>query len=241
MLLLERGFGDKMAKSQKHIFWQALLVTILIFSIGIIMGVVLENWRTSQIDFLAQKSEIDLLDIRLQSEVYSGESFNCESAIKENLNFADRIFEEAKILERYEKASRLTEDLIIQHKKYDILRATLLMNSIKIKEKCITDYHDVVYFYEYDEPSIEIKSKQSALSKLLLDLKEKRGDNILLIPMAGDNDLSSINLILDWYGVSPDELPIIVIDNSIKIKDIVKIEELEQIIDSGNSDNVIKL
>ena len=53
--------------SQKSTFWQALIITVLIFGVGVFLGVVLENWRTSKISDLYQKSELDLLDIKLQS------------------------------------------------------------------------------------------------------------------------------------------------------------------------------
>jgi len=96
-----------MFQSQKHVFWQALLITILIFSIGIVLGIVLENWRTSKISTLAENSQLDFLDIKLQSEIYSSDEFNCQVAVNENFKFAEQIYEEAKILDRYESASRL--------------------------------------------------------------------------------------------------------------------------------------
>lgn len=215
-----------MFHSQKHVFWQALLVTILIFSLGIISGVVLENWRTSKIDFLFQKSEMDLLDIKLQSEIYSRKDFNCETAINENLKFADRIFNEAKLLDRYETATRLTENIIVQHKKYDILRAMLLLNSIKIKERCNASYYEVVYFYNFDEKNLNKKAKQNVFSKLLEEVKNRKGADVLLIPIAGNIEASSIALLMDRYKVSKADLPIILINQNIKITEIENIEEL---------------
>ncbi len=215
-----------MFQSQKHAFWQALLITVLIFSIGIITGVILENWRTSKINDLYKKSEIDLLDIKLQAEIYSSGNFNCEEAIKENVKFADKIFEEAKILDRYETASRLTESIVFEHKKYDLLRTMLFLNSIEIKEKCNNSYYEVVYFYKYNEPNYDIKAKQNVFSKLLKDLKEIKGGNVLLIPIAGNNDISAVNLLLEEYEVSEEEMPVILINRKTKVKDVLTIEEL---------------
>lgn len=215
-----------MLTSQKNVFWQALLITIFIFSIGIIIGIILENWRTSQIQELYKNSEIDLLDIKLQSEYYSLGDFDCENAIKQNINFADRIFEEARILERYESASRLTDELILQHKKYDLLRTILLLNSIKIKDKCDNNYYEVVYFYDFNDATFEIKAKQNIFSKLLKDLKEIKGESILLIPIAADNDISAVDLILNENNIKENELPIILINRKDKINEIQTIEEL---------------
>jgi len=228
-----------MLKSQKHVFWQALLVTVLIFSIGIILGVILENLRTSKIDTLAELSQIDILDIRLQSEIYSTENFNCKAAINENINFAEKIFEEAKILDRYERASRLTEDIRIQHKKYDILRAMLLINSIKIRETCNNTYNEIVYFYKYNDNNLDTKAKQNVFSKLLIQIKEEKGDAVLLIPIAADNEISSINLILDGYGISKDQLPMILINGEIKITEIQTSKDILKHLE--NQDNIIRL
>ena len=217
-----------MVKTKKHVFWQALIVTTIIFTSGVFLGFVLENLRTSNIDFLAQQSEIDLLDIKIQNDIYSKEIFNCEVAIKENLDFAEKVYEEAKILDRYDKASRLTENLKIQHKKYDLLRVILLLNSIEIKEKCNTSYYDVVYFYDYIESPLDIRAKQSVFSKLLNQLKQDKGVEILLIPMATDNDISSINLIMNNYNISEEEIPVILINEKIKITELQDIEQLKK-------------
>jgi hypothetical protein len=57
-----------------------ILQTIIIFGLGIIAGFVLENWRNNNAEELFRNSEIGLLDVRLQSDIYSQGKFNCESA-----------------------------------------------------------------------------------------------------------------------------------------------------------------
>lgn len=212
--------------SQKSAFWQAFIITIIIFGVGVGFGVVLEDWRTNEIANLYQESELDLLDIKLQSEIYSLGEFDCDKAVEENLKFADKIFEEAKKLDRYEQASRLTNDLKIQHKRYDLLRTNLLLNSIKVQEKCKEDYYEVVYFYQYEEPSYDIKAKQAVFSKILTELKEEKGYEILLIPIAGDNDITAVNILLDEYDI--ETLPTIMINRKDKITEIQTSEELSK-------------
>jgi len=219
-----------MFKSQKNVFWEALLVAILIFGIGILAGFVLENWRTGSIDLLSQKAELDLLDIKIQNDIFSFGEFNCEKAVIENLKFADRIFEESKILDRYERASRISEDIKVQHMKYDLLRTLLLMNSKIIKKQCNATYIEVVYFYLYDNEDVDIKAKQSVFSRSLAELKERKGSEVLLIPIAANIGASSISLLLDKYGISEVDLPIILINEDIKINEITSVEELENIL-----------
>lgn len=217
-----------MFSSQKNVFWQALLVTLLIFGIGIVSGILLENWRVGKVDSLYQNSELSLLDIRLQTDIYSRGNFDCDVASKEIINFANRVYEEASVLERYETASRLTDDLIMQHKKYDILRSMLLLDSIKIREKCNSPYYEVVYFYKYNDPSLDVKAKQNVFSKMLKEIKDKKGDEVLLIPIAGNMNISSVNLILSSYDLSENDLPVILIDGKTKIQEIENVQELEK-------------
>jgi hypothetical protein len=235
-----------MLTSQKNVFWQALLVTLLIFGIGIVFGIILENWRVGKVDEMYQKSELDLLDIKLQTEIYSMGDFDCESAVKENFLFAERIYEEAKQLERYESASSLGESLITRHRKYDILRVNLFLNSLRIKDKCGQVYHDVLYIYKYNNQTLDDKAKQNVFSKLLTELKQNSGSDILLIPFAGDNNVVSVNLLMDKYGVSKEQLPIIIIDEKIKITELETVEELQKSLESSNkniknSSSIIRL
>ncbi len=215
-------------KSQKHVFWEAFLVTILIFAIGVIAGVIFENWRANKIDYLYKESEITLSDIRAQGEIASSLPLDCGEAISQNIAFADRIFKEAELLSRYEGAQTLTEQINLEHKKYDILRALLWSNSIALKKKCKADFHTVVYIYDYNEPSMDTKAKQGVFSRILAELKEDKGQEIVLIPFAGDNNLSSVSLMMGLYNVSESELPVILIDEKTKINELGTVEEVEK-------------
>ena len=215
-----------MFKNQKHAFWQALLLTLAVFTLGILMGIILENWRTNSVDELYEKSELDLLDIRLQNDLYAGGNFNCDFAVQKNIDFANRIYEEAKLLDRYESASRLTDKIVLEHKKYDLLRTMLFINSLEIKEKCNSTYTNVVYFYSYEDERLDVKARQNVFSKLLIQLKERKGDEVLLIPIAGNLDSTSIQIILDRYDITQEDLPLILINEEIKITELENIDDL---------------
>jgi len=213
-------------KKQKYVFLQTLLVSALIFSFGMLIGVLVEDIRTIKVDDLYLESQIELTDLRLESEILSNLNFNCEAAIKENINFADRIYEEARSLEKYDESSKVSDKLKVAHKRYDILRTTLWYNSIKIKEKCPEKFHTVVYFYDYIDTEIPQKSKQNVISKVLSELKQKQGADIILIPIATDLDIYSLNLIMNSYNIT--EFPTILIDEKYKITEISTVQELEK-------------
>lgn len=219
----------KILRSEKHIFWEALIITIAIFGAGIVAGILLENYRSSKIDYLYKQSEITLLDIKALGEITSSLNLDCEESIEQNRIFADRIFKEAETLARYEGAQNLKEDLDIEHKKYDILRALLWKNSIELRKKCKADFHTVVYLYKYNQPTMDTKAKQGVFSRILSQLKEEKGNQIVLIPLAGDNNLSSVTLMMNTYNLSEKELPIVLIDEKIKVKEITSVEDISNL------------
>ncbi len=218
-----------MLKSQKHVFWEAFFVTILIFGIGIFLGVILENWRAGKVSDMYLKSEITLLDVKVQTQILNLEDVNCEDAIRKNIEFGDKIYEDAKILERYENANRLTDYIVNEHKRYDLLRTLFWINSIKIKEKCGNEsFHTVVYLYDYQTEDLEQKSKQSVFSNFLGELKEEYGNQIILIPIARNMDLFSVELLTNNYGITGTS---IIFDESIVITELSELESIEDYLD----------
>lgn len=221
------GEQDKMFKSQKYVFLNALILTVFIFAVGVAIGYWFESLRVDKVNILYLNAELSMLDMRVVSDLFAG-NVNCENAIKENINFGDKIYSEARMLERYENAQRLSEILKIQHYKYDLLRVMFFRNSITIKERCNESFHTVVYLYQYNEPSLELKNRQAVFSNMLLRVKEKRGSNIVLIPIAGDLNFSSVSLIIREYNIT--KLPTILIDEKTKITEIMTAEEVNSLI-----------
>jgi hypothetical protein len=218
-----------MIKNQKYIFLYALIATLIVFNVGIFMGYLMETSRVDKINDLALKVELQLLDQTAQRDAMKLLDLDCELLIEGNIKFGDKIFEQALEIEKYEKANQINEEITFQHKRFDLLRTLFWMNSVEIKQKCKSDYHNIIYFYDYDNPSIEQNSKQRFFSNLLGEVKELQGNNIMLIPLAADNDISSINLLLKQYNIT--ELPTILIDEKVKLTEINSISEVEKYLD----------
>jgi len=186
----------------------------------------LESSRINKINDWAFQAEMEILDQKIQENALDIIDFDCEILVQNNIDFADRIFEEAQKIDNYEKANRINQDIIFQHKRYDLLRTLFWINSIKIKEKCNSDYHTIVYLYQYNEPTFDQKAKQRVFSKLLTEIKVAKGRDVMLIPIAADNGLPSINLLVEAYGV--DVLPTILIDEDIILSELSSAEEIEK-------------
>ncbi len=199
----------------RNIFWEALIVAILLFASGIFLGYLLELNRVDKIITLYQDSELNLLDIRVQSDMLSFDNLDCDSAVRQLILFADKIYEDARTLERYEGSSELSKGIIFQHKRYDLLRTILWVNSIQLKERCGKKFNTIVYFYEYQSEDVDIKNLQSVFANKLGEVKRELGDKVILIPIAGNLEISSINYLKKLYNISL--MPAILIDESIKI------------------------
>ena len=118
-----------MLKSRKHVFWEALIVTILIFLVGIFFGMLIETRNSNKINNLYLRSEISLTDAMATLRLTEISEPDCESLKTNNINFANQIYDEAKLLEKYETSGKLTEGMKLLHKKYDLLRTILWMNN----------------------------------------------------------------------------------------------------------------
>jgi len=210
--------------NQKHVFWEALILAAFIFASGILVGYFIELNRTSQIITSYQQAEINLLDVQIQQEIFSLGEFNCKTAIEETIDFADHIYREAQLLEKYEESSRLSDGILYQHQKYALLRTVLFTNVLKLNEKCSNVPDSVIYFYEFNSKEVNIESKQEAFSRYLIELKQEYGNEVILIPIAGSLDVNSIELLKSNYNI--EELPSILVNEG---NLITEIEDLETI------------
>jgi hypothetical protein len=221
-------------KNRKHAFWQALVFAVVVFAVGLIMGFFLENNRANKIQFTLLNSEINILDDDLRNRIVSDFNISCDLALKSTFDFADKIYLEAGKLEQYDAASKFGDGLLILHKRYDLLRTLLWTEAIDLRKKCENDFHTVVYLYKYESEEINIDSMQLYYSRLLLDLKQKYPQEIILIPIAANTGLASVDLILENYGIS--EFPVVIIDENKIIDELVTFEEIEKVVFEDNND-----
>ncbi len=214
-----------MLKSRKHVFWEALLITIVIFFLGLLIGVAYEGSRLNRVNEYYTLSEISLMDVLALNDVLELSEVSCDNFIQSNLDFADKIYEEARLLEKYEDAGRITDSLKLAHKKYDLMRTYLWMNTIKTSDKCEDSPDIVVFLYEFETRDLAKKATQNVWGKILFDLKQEVGNEIILIPIAADSNLDCLNTLLRTFDIS--DYPIVIINNKHIISEITSVEDLK--------------
>ena len=196
-------------KSKKHVFWEALVITIAIFLIGLFIGMLIETGNSNKISNLYLRSEIGLVDGTATLQISEDSNISCESIMESNINFANKIYDEAKLLEEYDASGKLSDNIKLLHKKYDLLRTLLWISNQNTLKKC-DNFDLIVYLYEYETEDTTRKATQKVWSRLLLDVKLEN-ENMLLIPIAADQELSSLDLLMNKYNIT--QFPAVVLNN----------------------------
>lgn len=209
----------------KHVFWQALVVASIIFWMGILIGVYFEKSRVENINKFYSDSETNILDFGLASEIIYNSNLSCNIINQKSVFFADQIYFQARELEKYDESNKLTAELISLHRKYDFLRTMLWRDIVENKKRC-KETNTLVYLYQYDQPSLTTRAVQQTMSNSLIDLKKKYGEKIILIPIAVDTNVESLNIMRTLYGL--DNYPVIFMNEKYKFETIESLETIEK-------------
>lgn len=218
-----------MLGNSKNVFWEALLLTGIVFFFGLLLGATFEGNRLDKINEYYAQSEISLMDVFALNNLFDLGNFSCEELISFNVEFANKVYEEASFLEKYDDSAKITDNLKITHKKYDVLRTFLWINSIKIMKECKKDFSLIVYLYEYEPEDLTKKATQNVWAKILFDLKQDKGDEIILIPIAVDTNLTSLNSLIKKFEIS--DFPAVIINNEYVIEQLSSVEDLKKYLD----------
>ncbi len=215
-----------MVKNKKRVFLEALLLTLLVFLIGILVGILFEEKRVDVVQEYYAETEIDMLDIYALSNLVETGNVGCDALWEANRQLADKIYEEAKLLEKYEDAGRISDDMRILHRKYDVLRTLLWENVIETKKVCPGEVSSVVYLYNYNPEDLTENAKQNVWAKILMELKQEKGNEIILIPIAVNSDLISLESLIESYEI--EEYPVLIINEETVVNEMTSLEDLKQ-------------
>jgi len=214
-------------KSRKHVFWEALVITVTVFVLGVLLGIAYEGNRADDINRFVYDSEFNLMDLFIMNNLIDLESIDCRTMIDSNIEFADKIFEEAKQVDLLESSGRITEQTKLAHRRYDLFRTFLWINTIKILDSCPEEnISSVIYLYELETEDLAQKANQNVWSKLLGDLKEKKGSGIILIPIAADANITSLDSLKDKLNIK--SYPVIVINEEHVVSQLTSVKDLEK-------------
>jgi len=201
------------------VFWKALVLTAIVFILGVLLGYFLEKNRIDNFREEFSNIEAQWADARLLSRYFSEISPElCDEAIKQNLIFADKIYREGLKLDNYDSAAPLTEkEIEFERKRYALFKSEFLLNSISLKERCNANYVNLIYFFTAN-PTADEGAKQAVQSKILEEIKNEYGSELMLIPLPIDLDIFVINILKNTHNIK--EAPTILINENIKLEGV---------------------
>lgn len=218
-----------MRGKMKSALLKTLALTVLIFAIGLSIGVLLDNLRLQEVK--DRTTEIDNLwnDARLlQSYIQRFSDGNstsyCDFLLEENLKAGDEIYKEGTMIEEYEKTNRFTPTFELEKERYALLDLQFWLNSIDLKKVCNATYSTVIYFYSQYNKTVE----QGFQDSVLWNLKQKCGSEIVYITFPFDMGIITIDVIKNIYNIS--KIPAILINESLVIYSPTSMRELEKYI-----------
>jgi len=211
--------------NKKNVFWEAFLIAAVIFILGLLIGIFVESDRLQQVNDYYSQAQVSLIDsLAMSNSINSAQE--CSNLINSSINFADNIYSQALLLEKYEASGKITDMMKTAHAEYDLLRTILWQNLITIKSKCPNKFNFVIYLYNYNPTDLGQKAVQNAWSNVLFDLKQKEGNNLILVPIAVNSNLSSLNLLTNNFNIK--NYPAVIINNNKTIYSLQSVSDIEK-------------
>ncbi len=213
-----------MVKYSYDAFWKAFIFSTIIFIFGLNMGSFIENSTLDKLEKNVINSEVELYDSNIRSNVLEYYNISCEKSIENTFEIADKIYEEVKLLEELDKSSTIVEGFDEVHKRYDLLRTQLWLDATNLKNNCQDNFNLIVYIYEYNSKKPQVISIQNLYESVTSEIKLDYDSEVLLIPIANNMDLNSLELLLENYNIVNQTS--IIINNKYVIKGATNYSEI---------------
>lgn len=210
---------DRRLYLKKHV--AALIITLLIFTIGILIGLKISDSRITTITNAARLQRAQFESLQLQyAYLNAAENTTCivfRSTLDQNVYD----LENARLkLESYLKETE-DEEFLIAKREYMIteLRYWILAN--QAKKICKEDTVSILFFYKKEE----ICSDCSTQGTILTYLKERFKDRLLIFSLDIDTNEPMINILKNTFNIT--QAPSVVIEERLFEGLTVK-EEIQQ-------------
>lgn len=188
-------------------YFLAFVLTVAVFSMGVILGVILENARLADTKQITLNEKVNLQSLQLQQKYIESGIGDCNALneiLEANINELAR---KMGIILDYEKRAFLNEEEFnLQLRDYFLMEIQFLLVSQEIDKKCEKDNVKILYFY--DENTFDTQGKVLDYLRKLFDGK------VLVFSFNSDFDEEPmIRTLLASYGIS--KYPSVVVENRV--------------------------
>jgi len=202
---------------------RSLILTLVVFSAGVFLGIWLEDMRINHIKNRLLEVEVNWNDVRMQSSLMET---SCPIALDVNKEFGEKLLKEGEEIERYEKANVMSQEIITQKKKYALLQIQYWLNTVKLRERCNASINTVLYFYSQFDPNVRLQ--QNIQSRVLVDLIHDCKGKLITFPLPIDLDIASVEILKRRFNVT--KAPSLVINETVVLEGLQSRQTLEKYI-----------
>ncbi|NQV08350.1 hypothetical protein HQ529_00695 [Candidatus Woesearchaeota archaeon] len=209
----------------------AAIFTVLIFSLGLAMGIILDYERLRWIEQITKTYDVDFRGLQFQVLYLNSlekDNASCDVLYATLESAIADLGDSLETIQEYEKQSKGKQndfDIITRRYLLDNLRYWLLVR--ETKDLCGFDAVEILYFHSLDD--CDTCPNQGVV---LSYFKKKLGDKLLVFPVNVDigEDEPSIGMIKRKYDVK--KLPTLIIEDK-KYEGVIERNELNKVICQG--------
>lgn len=203
----------------------ALIITLVVFVIGILIGLKVSDLRVGYVEDISRVQKIDLESLQLQYLFLNTQKNKNESCIvlQKTLDQSLHDLENARLkIENYIQNLQ-REDFILTKKEYMLNEIRYWLLAQQMKQECGADIVSILYFYAKDENCGECSTQ----GYVLTSLKDIFKDKLLIFSLDYEFDESMIKILNNVYNLR--KAPNLVIENK-KFEGLIAQDRLGNII-----------
>ncbi len=191
----------------------AALLTLFVFVLGLMLGLVIEGKRVQYIQSINRIEKLDYNSLQLQYAYIEqlSQERNCDAVSKTFENSVKSLIETSERLENYEQNANLNkEDLHALKREYILAQLNYWLLAKRTKKICNRDLVTILYFYSTDKECPDCGEQAFILTYLKNEFKDK------LLIFALDStytDEPMIGMLKDQYEISG--YPTLVIEDKV--------------------------
>jgi thiol-disulfide isomerase/thioredoxin len=216
-------------KISKEKYFTAGVITLLIFTLGLTLGFIIEDHRYNLIEEVNMEQDVKYLSVQLQYLYLNAFSNynNCPilaTTLRETIEDLSDSLSEVIEFEENQDVSDLRKKIVMRRYVLDNLRYWLLAQ--ESKEKCNLNIVPILYFYSTDCPSCPNQGT------ILTYYKKLFQEQVLVFPINLDfqSEEPMVEIMTSQFNVT--KYPTLIISNK-KYEGVVKRDELKEIICSS--------
>lgn len=185
----------------------AFVLTLIIFTGGIFVGLLIDNARLNTSNQLALKEKVNLRSLQLQQQYIDAGFADCKTlnhVLEENTN---QLAKKMVIVQDYEKKSFFNEEEFnLQLQDYFLTEMQFLFTAKEIDQKCTRDSIKIIYFYD--------ENKFDTQGDILAYLKKLFGPRVLVFSFnSAFKEEPMIPILLSSYKITT--FPAVVVGNHV--------------------------